>query len=108
MAELRKLLFPYGMAKNADGTWTFFNRRYKPVGIVGNDWAAWDVPEHKVRFKRQPRVSTLEKLDVHGKGDGERIYFYNDECVPTRSAPAMKSYLDKLQLLLALETEANE
>lgn len=102
MIELRRMLFPYGMAKNPNGTWTFFNRQYKPVGVHTEDWAEWQVPEHSVKFKRQPSIATLRKLDVHGEGTGDRIYFYNDGSVPTRSAATMKAYLTKLETIMKL------
>lgn len=102
MTEVRKLMLPYGMAKNADGTWTIFNRYYKPVGVISKDWEAWDIPRHSMKFKSL-REATLAKLDHSGNGSGDRVYFYDDGCIPTKSAAAMKSYLEKLQVLMALQ-----
>ena len=105
MEEVRRLMFPYGMAKNPDGSWTLFNRLYKPVGVISEEWEEWDTPKHKMKFKalRQP---TLAKLDHRGEGTGDRIYFYNDGCIPTDSAKHMDAYLSKLRVLMALKVQS--
>lgn len=51
MTEVRGLMFPYGMAKNKDGTWTLFNRKYKPTGVISQEWEEWDTPRHKMKLK---------------------------------------------------------
>ncbi|MBL0115814.1 MAG: hypothetical protein IPP45_10605 [Sphingomonadales bacterium] len=102
MSEIRRVVFPYGMEKNPDGTWTLFNRQYKPVGVISNEWEDWDNPRHKMRLKGLRRP-TLAKLDWRGDGTKDRIYFYNDGCVPTHSAKHMASYLEKLRILMALK-----
>jgi hypothetical protein len=102
MPELRKLMFPYGIEKNPDGSWTVFNRQYKPVGVVTRDHAEWDDPRHKVRLKGLGPAK-LRKLDIRGEGASDRIYFYNDATVPTSSAEGMARYLEKLKLLMSLE-----
>lgn len=45
--NVRQAVFPYGMAKNADGSWTFFNRLYKTVGTITEEWSEWDDPLQK-------------------------------------------------------------
>jgi hypothetical protein len=66
MEEVRRVMFPYGMAKNPDGTWTLFNRKYKPVGTISCEWEEWDTPRHKMKFKalRQPTLAKLERTLV--------------------------------------------
>ena len=104
MTEVRKTMFPYGMAKNPDGSWTLFNRNYKPVGVISKDWEEWDAPRHKMHLKGIGPAK-LKKLDIHGLGTGDQIYFYDDGTVPTRSAANMKSYQEKLTILMKLETD---
>lgn len=104
MDEVRRLMFPYGMAKNDDGTWTLFNRRYKPVGVISKDWEVWDTPRHAMKLKGLG-PAMLRKLDYRGEGNADRIYFYNDGCIPTDGAKNMASYLDKLKLLMALKVD---
>lgn len=95
-------MFPYGMARNPDGSWTFFNRKYKPLGTISDDWEEWDDPKHKM-FLKGLGPKMLAKLDWRGEGNPDRIYFYNDGTNPTTSAQNMKTYLHKLGLLMGLE-----
>ncbi|MEQ8784163.1 MAG: hypothetical protein RIE06_31235 [Roseibium album] len=98
-------MFPYGMEKNPDGSWTIFNRNYKPLGVISKDWEEWDVERHKVRVKGLGPV-TLKRLHVYGGKDDawfpNRVYFYEDACVPTRSAKNMEMYLEKMKILMRL------
>lgn len=99
-------MFPYGMERRPDGAWLFFNRKYKPLGVVTSDWADWDDPRHKLRLKGLG-PATLAKLDCDGKGIGDRIYFYNDGSNPESSAANMDAYLKKLRILLVLQNESD-
>lgn len=102
MPNVRQAMFPYGMQKRPDGSWFFFNREYKPVGVVTSDWADWDDPRHKLRLKGLG-PATLAKLDHNGVGSGIRIYFYDDHSNLERSAANMDAYLKKLRILLSLQ-----
>ena len=42
-------------------------------------------------------------LSAHGIGDLDRIYLYNDDCIPTDSAGDMGKYLKRLAILAKLE-----
>lgn len=92
------------MARNRDGSWTFFNRNYKCLGTITDEWSEWDDPKHKMNIKGLGPAN-LAKLDVHGEGSGKTIYFYNDGCVPTASKANMDAYLSKLKLLMSLKAE---
>lgn len=103
MMNVRRAIFPYGMARNSDGSWTFFNRNYKPVGVVTEDGAEWDEPRHKISL-RGLGPKTLAKLDCNGTGEGERIYFYSDEKNPEMSPGNFSNYVDKLKILIGLQS----
>lgn len=103
MQRIQRTMFPYGMERNADGTWTLFNRNYKPVGVVTPEWAEWDDPRHKVKLSGVSEA-TLRKLSVHSPMDGNRIYFYEDESDPDRSKANMDAYLEKLRLLMKFKS----
>jgi hypothetical protein len=97
-------MFPYGMAKNADGSWTFFNRLYKTLGTITEEWSEWDDPLHKMKLKGLG-AATLAKLDCHKVGTGDRIYFYNDGSNPEISQANMSAYLDKMRILIGLQSQ---
>lgn len=102
--NVRQAMFPYGMAKNPDGSWTFFNRKYKTLGTITKDHSEWDDPKHKM-FLTGLGPAKLKKLDIHGSGEGDRIYFYNDGSIPTSSEANMKAYMAKLKLLMNLDVK---
>lgn len=101
--NVRQAMFPYGMAKNADGSWTFFNRHYKTLGTITDDWSEWDDPRHKM-FLTGLGPSTIAKLDIH-TNESDRIYFYNDASNPENSAANMDAYLKKLRILIRLQVK---
>jgi len=68
---------------------------------MSKEWVEWDDPQHKMKLKGLG-PATLAKLDCRGEGVGDRIYFYNDGCVPDHSPANMKAYLTKLKILLSL------
>lgn len=96
---LRRVMFPYGMERNKDGSWTLFNREYSPVGVVQGGYYEWNDERHKVRIKGISK-SDMKKLDCSGAGNSDRIYFYNDGSAPEQSSEAMASYLEKMAILL--------
>jgi hypothetical protein len=102
--NVRQAMFPYGMAKNPDGSWTFFNRSYKTLGTITEEWSEWNDPQHKM-FLKGLGPSTLASLDCHGVGNDDRVYFYNDGSIPETSAKHMDAYLKKLRILIGLQTK---
>lgn len=100
----RQVLFPYLMQKNADGSWTFINRHYKPVGLITDRYASHDDPENKV-FLRPMTVSTMRKLSIDKNEEKitkatSAIYLYDDDSAPERSEKNMRAYLEKLSILM--------
>jgi hypothetical protein len=102
--NVRQAMFPYGMSKNADGSWTFFNRHYKTLGTITDDWSEWDDPRYKMYLKGLG-AATLAKLDHEGVGSGDRIYFYDDRTNPENSPAHMQAYLEKLRILIGLQSK---
>ena len=102
--DFRAVYFPYCIEKQADGTWVVLNRQYKPVGFNTSDFISYE--EFPVSAKLKgigPGV--MKKLSYSGEVQGDRVYLYNDGCVPTHSTPNMNSYLKKLAILAKLSLE---
>lgn len=101
LTDFRSVYFPYCIEKQSDGTWVVLNREYKPVGFNTSDY---------VRYEEYPVSSKLSgigpgvcrKLSYSGEVAGDRVYLYNDGCVPTNSKANMDAYLKKLALLAKL------
>lgn len=100
--NFRQAMMPYGMNKNPDGSWTFFNRDYKTLGTITDEWSEWDDPRHKLKLKGLG-PATLKKLDHDNEGTGDRIYLYDDGCNPENSAADMKAYLERLKILMGCQ-----
>lgn len=100
MVNARKGMFPYCLHKNEDGTWTFLNRKYKPLGVVSEEWAEYDDPRHKLSVRLTP--AKLKKLDWKGTGEGNPIFLYDDASNPQRGGKALQDYLEKLAILITL------
>lgn len=97
----QKNYFVYCIRKQEDGTWLLLNRNYKPVGFNTDEHLKYDDYPVSARNKGLG-AATLKKLSFNGEGSGDTVYLYNDGCVPTSSNEHMKSYLEKLQILLKI------
>lgn len=99
--DFRAVYFPYCIEKQTDGSWVVLNRQYKPVGFNTSDHVKYE--EYPVSAKLQgigPAVA--KKLSYSGVVEGDRIYLYNDGCVPTHDKASMDVYLKKLEILAKL------
>ena len=102
--DFRAVYFPYCIEKQADGTWVVLNRQYKPVGFNTGDFIRYEEFPISAKLKGiGPRV--MKKLSYSGEAQGDRVYLYNDGCVPTHSTADMNSYLKKLAILAKLGLE---
>ncbi|MCD4820754.1 MAG: hypothetical protein K8R11_01465 [Methanococcoides sp.] len=101
--NVRAVYFPYCIEKQEDGSWVLLNRNYKPVGFNTGDFIRYE--EYPVSMKLKGiGPATLKKLSDKNEDIEDRVYLYNDSCVPTSSAQAMSSYLKKLEVLLKLQS----
>jgi len=100
--DFRAVYFPYCIQKQSDGSWVVLNRQYKPVGFNTDEYIKYE--EFPVSAKLQgigPAVA--KKLSYSSEASGDRIYLYNDGCVPTDSKTKMDAYLKKLEILAKLD-----
>jgi hypothetical protein len=106
MADLfRHMYLPYCLMRLEDGSYVVTNRRYKPIGMTTTDHVTYEDLEVRVRFKRLT-VATARALDHAGRESLERIYLYNDGCIPTSSDANWTAYSRRLQRLAGLKVEA--
>lgn len=102
--DFREVYFPYCIEKQADGTWVVLNRQYKPVGFNTSEFIHYKEFPVSSKLKGIGQV-IMKKLSYSGEVEGDRVYLYNDGCVPTQSAANMNSYLKKLAILAKLGIE---
>ena len=102
--DVRSVFLPYCLEQQADGSWIFLNREYKPVGFCTDRWVDYDLYPVRARLKGL-RAKMRSGLDHSGRIDGKFVYLYNDGCVPTTSASNMRAYLNRLAILAKLEVD---
>ena len=101
--NVRAIYFPYCVEKQDDNSWVFLNRNYKPVGFNTSDFIKYE--DHPVSMKLTGiRLATLRKLSCDDEKPSNKVYLYNDGCIPTSSASAMSEYLKKIEILLKLQS----
>lgn len=102
MTDFRATYLPYCLILQAYGRYAVVNRRYKPLGYITSEW---------VEYQDKPILAhlsglgpaTIRKLSWNGGENAERIYLYNDGCVPTANATYMRAYLDRIAILAKLK-----
>lgn len=102
VSSFRWVFLPYCLLRQDDGSYVVTNRRYKPVGMVTTAHVDYMAHPVRVKFKRLT-AATARKLDYAGRDDLERIYLYNDGCLPTDSQAHWQAYSARLQILAKLQ-----
>jgi hypothetical protein len=102
MVEFRKIVFPYCLIKQEDGSYLVLNRNYKPVGFNTSTWVNYEDYPIKIKFKRLTSL-TVSKISYNNDPNIDKIFLYNDGCVPTASAKNMNAYLNRLKILASLQ-----
>jgi hypothetical protein len=86
---------PYCIQKQRDGRYMVLNREYKPVGFWTREWVDYTSGPFLVKIKGLTK-RTVASISFNGDTSLDRIYLYNDGCIPTRSAKHMTAYLKRL------------
>jgi len=101
MEELRRTHMPYCIHRTADGRYIVLNRNYKPLGVQTGDWVTYE--NHPSAVELNITKIRAAKLDCQGRENTDRIYLYNDGCIPTDGDAHMKAFLGRLSVLMKLK-----
>lgn len=95
--QARRLFLPYCLDRQADGRYAVLNRHYKPLGLDVEQFV--DYAAHPGCVVRLDRMSATRaaKMSFDASRNVERIFFYNDGCVPTESEDHWSAYSKRLQ-----------
>lgn len=102
LGDFRSVFLPYCLDKQPDGKYAVLNREYKPVGFKTREYIKYEEYPVCVELKGIG-PATAAKISFKGDDNTDRIYLYNDGCVPTASAENMKAYLKRIDLLAKLK-----
>lgn len=105
LGEFRALYLPFCLQRQPDGRYAVLNRRYKPLGfntLDNVDYADYPICMHLPGLTpaKAARISWCASESL------ERIFLYNDSCIPTTSRAAMDAYLERLRRLAKLKVRA--
>ena len=101
VGEFRLMFLIYCLDQQPDGSYVALNRRYKPVGMLSTEWVKYEEFAVRFKFKRALSAKQIAALSYKGDTAPERIYLYNDGCVPTDSARDWAAYSERLGRLPA-------
>lgn len=102
LGDFSSLYLPYCIDRQPDGKYAVLNREYKPVGFKTKEYINYEEYPVCVKLKRIG-PATAAKISYKGDSNTDRIYLYDDGCVPTKSTENMKAYLKRLEILAKLK-----
>ena len=107
-----RINMPYGMRKNENNEWFFFNREKMPLGWNKENNTNYDPPTQAIFTKYSLLTDpTLLKLSCDGenaikrndKGEIEIVFLYNDKKNPQSHPEYWNEYFEKIKLLSKCE-----
>ena len=101
MFKLLETHFPYCLKLRQDGRYVVLNRNLKPLGFTSSDWVDNNAYPIAVNLSGLTPKAIGKLSQVPGT-EPAFIYLYDDTCTPTKSAPHMRAYLNKLAVLAML------
>lgn len=110
-----RINLPYGMRKNLNNEWFFFNREKMPLGWNKDNNTDFDAPPSQAIFTKYNLLTeqTLLKLSHDGergikrnsKGEIEFVFFYSDGTIPQSHSEYWNEYFEKIKLLSKCEMQ---
>lgn len=99
--DFRAYFMPYCLERRGDDGYAVLNRAYRPLGYWERQGEGGPPP---APFRISPKMAAT--LSHKRSPFVDRIYLYDDDCVPTSSAHAMRDYLTRLERLMMLKLES--
>lgn len=111
LCDFFRINMPYGMKRNENNEWIFFNREYMPLGYNTvihpsvNDTKAYDHLPLFTKYKGLTEAKLLklayepEALRRDEAGKINQVFFYNDRTNPQNDPKYWDMYFEKIRLL---------
>ncbi len=100
LTGFRNMYLPYCLERQKNGSYVVLNREYKPVGFNTEAWIEYKDFPVSATFKITRPLA--RRLSYNKDGNLERIFLYNDGCLPEKSNKNMNAYLIKIGLMTTL------
>lgn len=97
--EFRHIFLTYCLERQPDGRYLALNRRYQPLGLNSASHIKEEELAKGFKFKRALSVNQIAALSFNGDTSPERIYLYDDGCIPTDSPAHWAAYSTRLARL---------
>jgi len=102
--DFLRVVLPYCIERQQNGRYVALNRDYKPVGFRTSEYI--DYAAYPVAFELKGLTrAKAGQIDCRGRENPDQIWLYDDGCIPTCSARAMRDYLDRLAILATLKVD---
>ncbi len=98
--SFRKIYLPYCLDRLENGEYVVLNKQYKPVGFNTTDFINYGDFPVSVPLKITEAIA--RKLSPERSGNLNRIYLYDEGCIPDSNKKNMDAYTAKLELLMKL------
>jgi len=102
LTNIRCTHLPYCLERQDDGRYVVLNREYNPVGFCTTERLDYSKYPVAVKISRLT-AKTAARLSYNNDPKIDRIYLYNDGCIPTSSSAHMAAYLQSLAILAKLK-----
>lgn len=99
----RWIFLPYCIQRLSDDRYIVLNRKYKPLGVRGNDHVVYE--EHPAAAKIKITASDARKISHSGSDDLSAIFLYDDATNPSTSKENMHGYSIRLGAFMELPVE---
>ncbi|MDP3650917.1 MAG: hypothetical protein Q8R67_04455 [Rhodoferax sp.] len=86
----------HSLHRQGDGSYVALNRRYQPLGLNSASHVKGEEFAEGFKFKRTLTAEQIAALSFNGDASPERIYLYDDGCIPTDSPSAWTAYAERL------------
>ncbi len=100
--NFREVHLPYCLEKQEDGGYVVLNREYKPLGFAKREHYKYSDYPIVVKIKGLT-PSKASEISFKGAENLDKIYLYDNSCLPETSPENMQSYLARLAILSELE-----
>lgn len=101
--SIRYIFLIHSLELQTDGFYVALNRQYQPLSFDRVTGRKNQRVAVAFKFKRALSARQIRRLSFNADAAAERIYLYDDGCIPTASAAHWLAYSERLRRLAGYE-----